>query len=97
MVHDGAAPARAEVHLAAGDHLRCAEAAGRLDVSDVREAFRAQERFGDIERGEADRRRERQADRGRLRRALGGQRCAQAEDARGRARRQPGQEIAAIL
>ena len=68
----------------------------RFHVLDVREAFGAQERFGHVERGEADRGRERQADRGRFRRPLVGKRSPRAKDARGAGGRQAGQEIAAI-
>jgi hypothetical protein len=52
LIDDGAAETRAEVHVAARDHLRRAETAFRFDVAHVDEAFGAQERLGHVHWGE---------------------------------------------
>ena len=58
MVDDGSAEAGGEIHVALRHHLRRAEPPGGSHISDVREAFGAQELLGDIQWGEADPRRE---------------------------------------
>jgi hypothetical protein len=97
MIGDRPGKAGAEVHLAASDLLCCTEASGRPHILDIREPFRAQERFGHVRWGGANRRGERQADRGRFGSALFGERASCAENARGAGRGQRREEIAARL
>ena len=83
----------AEVDLAARDLARLLGPGLGRHVADVGEALGAQQVLGEVLRRDADARDLAQADRGRLRRRLVGERAAAAKHARGAGGRQPGEEI----
>ena len=70
-----------EIQIAVLDHANISTPWGGGHILDIVEAFGAQECFDDVERSETDGRLLLQADRGRLRRALVGERYPGAEGA----------------
>jgi hypothetical protein len=94
--HDPGGSVPGEVNFATCDTIETCVTWCR-DVADIGEAFRPQQLLGHKLRGKADAGLLHNPEGGHFRRALDGERCTAAKDARGAGRRQAGQEIAARL
>jgi len=97
LMHDRTGEVDAEIQVALLDHLHLGDTQAGCQKLNVREALGTYERLDHIHRSETDGRRLPQADRGDLRRPLGGERFSSAKDAGGAGRGHDGEKIAARL